>query len=145
MRWFGACANGGIFGSERLRNLQIRFKAMRGYMIHDFRSQQPHGQTDTRHEEVLATIPQRGDDTVLEIVMLHDTSGATTIELRYLVWGDGVGWYRQHTLKLDGTTARDLIQALGIVQRRMEHQAVESLGHKVIPFPRNHRQSAATA
>jgi hypothetical protein len=114
-------------------------------MIHDVHSQQPHGQTDTRQEEVLATIPQKGDDTVLEVVMMHDTIGTTAIELRYLVWGDGLGWYRQHTLKLDGTTARDLIQALGVVQRRMEHQAVESLVHKVIPFPRNHRQSAATA
>jgi hypothetical protein len=114
-------------------------------MIHDFHSQQPREQTDTRQEEVLVTIPQKGDDTVLEVVMIHDTIGGATIELRYLVWGNGLGWYRQHTLKLDGTTARDLIQALGVVQRRMEHQAVESLAHKVLPFPRNHRQSAATA
>jgi hypothetical protein len=111
----------------------------------DFRSQQPREQTGTRQEEVLVTIPQKGDDTVLEVVMMHDAIGAPAIELRYLVWGNGLGWYRQHTLRLDGTTARDLIQALGVVQRRMERQAVESLGHKVLPFPHKHRQPAATA
>jgi hypothetical protein len=114
-------------------------------MVHDLHNQQLHGRTDDRREEVLATIPQRGDDTVLEVVMTHDANGATGIELRYLAWGDGLGWYRQHTLKLDGTTARDLIQALGVIQRRMERQAVESLAHKVLPFPRSHPQRAATA
>lgn len=114
-------------------------------MSHDFHSQQPHERTDTRQEEVLVTISQKGDDAVLEVVMIHDAVGATAIELRYLVWGNGLGWYRQHTLRLDGTTARDLSQALSVVQRRMEHRAVEALGHKVLPFPRRHRQPAATA
>jgi hypothetical protein len=118
-------------------------------MVHDLHSQQPctrrDDQTDDQQEEVLATIPQRDDDAVLEVVMTHDTPGATNIELRYLAWGNGLGWYCQQTLKLDGTTAPDLIRALGIVQRRMEHQAVESLAHKVLPFPRGRQQSAATA
>jgi hypothetical protein len=114
-------------------------------MVHDLHSQQLRGRTDDRQEKVLAMIPQRGNDTVLEVVMTRDTLGATTIELRYLVWGNGLGWCRQHTLKLDGTTARDLIQALAVVQRCMEHQVVESLAHKVLPFPRSHHQPAATA
>jgi hypothetical protein len=114
-------------------------------MVHNLHSQQLRGRIDDRQEQVLATIPQRGDDTVLEVVMTHDAIGATSIELRYLVWGNRLGWYRQHTLKLDGTTARDLIQALGIVQRRMEHQAVESLAHKVLPFPHHQQPCAATA
>jgi hypothetical protein len=114
-------------------------------MVQNLHNQQLHERTDDQREEVLATIPQRGDDTVLEVVMTHDTLGATSIELRYLVWGNGLGWYRQHTLKLDGTTSRDLIQALGVVQRRMEHQAVESITHKILPFPHSHQQRTATA
>jgi hypothetical protein len=114
-------------------------------MVHNLHSQQLCGRTDDRQEQVLATIPQRGGDIVLEVVMTHDASGAASIELRSLVWGNRLGWYRQHTLKLDGTTARDLIRALGIVQRRTEHQAVESLAHKVLPFPRHQPPRAATA
>jgi hypothetical protein len=83
-------------------------------MIHDLLSQQPQGQADDKPEVVLATIPQRSDDTVLEVVMMHKADGATDVELRSLVWGNGLGWYRQHTLQLDGTTARNLIQALGV-------------------------------
>jgi hypothetical protein len=119
-----------------------------GVMIHDLLSQQLRGRThdqDDRKEEVLATIPQRSGDTVLEVVMIHDAIGATTVELRSLVWGNSLGWYRQHTLRLEGTTARDLIQALGIVQRRMEHQAADVLAHKILPFPRSHQRQAATA
>ena len=117
-------------------------------MILDLLSQQPDGRTDDQDdckEEVLATIPQRGGDTVLEVVMIHDAIGATMVELRSLVWGNGLGWCRQHTLRLDGATARDLIQALGVVQRRVEHQAVDALAHKVLPFPRRHQQQVATA
>jgi hypothetical protein len=117
-------------------------------IMHDLLSQQPHGRTDDqddRKEEVLATIPQRSSDTVLEVVMMHDAIGATTVELRSLAWGNGLGWYRQHTLRLDGTTARELIQALGVVQRRVEHQAVEAFAHKILPFPRRHQQQGATA
>jgi hypothetical protein len=116
-------------------------------MIRDVHSQRLHARHHGRKEEVLATIPQRGGDTALEVVMAHDSGGDTTVELRYLVWGVGLGWYRQHTLRLDGTTARDLIQALGVVRRRVESQNLEGLTQKVLPFPqpRSHRESAATA
>ena len=116
-----------------------------GVMIHDLLSQQPQGQADDKREVVLATIPQRSHDTVLEIVMMHESDGATNVELRSLVWGNGLGWYRQHTLQLDGTTARNLIQALGIVQRRVEHQSIDALAHKVLPFACSHQKDAATA
>jgi hypothetical protein len=56
------------------------------------------------------------------------------VELRSLVWGDGVGWYRQPTLQLDGTAARHLIQALGIVQRRVGGEASDTLGPKCSHF-----------
>ena len=49
---------------------------------------------------MLATISQRSDDTVLEIAMLDEADGSTNVELRSLVWGNGLGWYRQHTLQL---------------------------------------------
>jgi hypothetical protein len=116
-------------------------------MIRDLHSQRLHARHDDRKEEVLATIPQRDGDTALEVVMAHDSVGDTSVELRYLVWGVGLGWYRQHTLRLDGTTARGLIQALGIVRRRVESQSLEGLTHKVLPFakPCSHRESTATA
>ena len=113
-------------------------------MIHDLLSLQPQEQADDNPEVVLATIPQRSDDTVLEVVMMQSADGATRLELRSLVWGNGLGWYRQHTLQLDGTTARNLIQALGVVQRRVEHQSIDALVHKVLAFPRNLQQDATT-
>jgi hypothetical protein len=114
-------------------------------MIHDLLRQQPQGHMNDTPEVVLATIPQSSDDTVLEVVMIHRASGGTNVELRSLVWGNGVGWCRQHTLQLDGTTAGRLIQALGVVQRREERQAVDALAHKILPFPRRHQQDTATA
>jgi hypothetical protein len=111
-------------------------------MIQDVHSQQSHVWKDGRQEEILATIPQKDGNTALEVVMTHASPDEARVELRYLVWGTGLGWYRQHTLKLDGTTARDLIRALGIVQRRAEHQTVESLAHNVLPFP--HARTVST-
>jgi hypothetical protein len=113
-------------------------------MSHKLLSQQRQEQADAKAEVLLATIPQRKDDTVLEVVMMHNADGATSVELRSLVWGNGLGWYRQHTLQLDGTTVRNLIQALGVVQRRVEHQGIDPLAHKVLAFPRHHQQDAAT-
>lgn len=114
-------------------------------MIHNPRSQESHRQTPDMPEVVLATIPQRSDDTVLEIVMMHEADGATNVELRSLVWGSGLGWYRQHTLQLHGTSARNLIQALGVVQRRVEHHELDGLTHNILPFPSGHQKDVATA
>jgi hypothetical protein len=107
-------------------------------MIQDVRSWQLHAWKADRQDEIdeiLATIPQEGGDTALPVAMTHDSLNDVSVELRFLVWGRDLGWYRQHTLKLNGTAARDLIRALGIVQRRVEHQFVEGLGCKVLPFP----------
>jgi hypothetical protein len=114
-------------------------------MIHELLRQQPQEHMDDTAEMVLATIPQRGDDTALEVVMIHEADGATNVELRSLVWGDGLGWCRQHTLQLDGAIARHLIQALGVVQRLEERRAIDSLAHKILPFPRRPRQDTTTA
>jgi hypothetical protein len=114
-------------------------------MSREILSQQPRGQVDDAPDQVLVTIPQKNGDTVVEIALVHTGDGATNIELRSLVWGHGLGWYRQHTLQLDGTTARYLIQALSVVQRREERQATDALAHKILPFPRRHHPDTATA
>jgi hypothetical protein len=118
-------------------------------MIQDMHSQQLHVWKDDKNkqDEILATIPQEGGDTALEVALTHNSLTEVSVELRFLVWGRGLGWYRQHTLRLNGTAARDLIRALGIVQRRVEDQQVASLGCKVLPFshPRVPQHPAATA
>ena len=114
-------------------------------MTYELLGQQSQRQADDKAEVVLATVPQRHDDTVLEIVMIHGADGVTNVELRSLVWGNGLGWYRQHTLQLDGATARNLIQALGVVQRRVEHHGIDAMTRRVLPFPRNPQQDIATA
>jgi hypothetical protein len=113
-------------------------------MSREILSRLPCGPQNNTAEQVLATIPQRHGDTVLEIALVHDGDGATTIELRSLVWGHDLGWYRQHTLELDGTTARPLIQALGVIQRREERQASDTLARKVLPFPHRRHPDAST-
>jgi hypothetical protein len=114
-------------------------------MISDLPGQQVQRQANETTEVVLATIPQHKQDTVLEIVMLPGADGTSSIELRSLTWGNGVGWYRQHTIQLDGATARHMIQALEVVQRRVEHQGQDSLVRRILPFPRHPRQGVATA
>jgi hypothetical protein len=104
-------------------------------MTNDLPDQQAHTQLGDTLEVVLATIPQRSDNTMLELVMLPGADGSTNIELRSLAWGSGLGWYRQHTLQLDGAAAHHLIQALGVVERRVERQDRDLLGRKVLPFP----------
>jgi hypothetical protein len=136
--------------STTLENLRVddQSRHNEGVMTHDLRGQKPQrwiDDQDDRKEEVLATIPQTPGDMIIEVAMIHTATGTTAVELRSLVWGNGLGWYRQHTLQLDGTTARELIQALGIVQRRVEREAVESLSHKVLPFPDRHQSRVATA
>jgi hypothetical protein len=108
-------------------------------------SRQVQRQAGETLEVVLATIPQTKEDTVLEIVMLNGSDDTTSIELRSLAWGNGMGWYRQHTLQLDGTTARHLIQALGVVQRHVEHQGDDALVRRILPFPRCPQHGVATA
>jgi hypothetical protein len=118
-------------------------------MIQEMHSQQARTRNADKgkQDEILATIPQEGGDAALEVAMTHNSLNGVSIELRYLVWGRDLGWYRQHTLRLNGTAARDLIRVLGIVQRRVEDQLVESLGSKVLPFPhpRIPQHPAATA
>jgi hypothetical protein len=114
-------------------------------MTYDLLGQQGHQQAKNQSEVVLASIPQQSDDTILQIVMVHAAGGATNFELRTLVWGNGIGWYRQHTLQLAGTAAQNLIQALGVVQRRVECQGSDAVVRKVLRFPRQPQQDIVTA
>jgi hypothetical protein len=57
-------------------------------------------------EEIITTITHPQADGALEIALIHGESASPRVELRELVWGEGLGWYRQHTCKLDSRTVR---------------------------------------
>lgn len=85
-------------------------------------------------ETIIANIPQEPADTVLEVALIHDGETEPRVELRSLIWGTGLGWYRRQTLTMDGAAARDLIRSLIQAHRRMGSGS--EFGRKVIPFPR---------
>jgi len=87
------------------------------------------------HEEVIATIPQGKTGAFLEVVLVHERPEQTRVELRHMSWGNGVGWYRQHTLKLDHATVRALGRLLTQVQHRLDHSRTPGADNKIIPFP----------
>ena len=87
------------------------------------------------HEEVIATISQGKTGSRLEVVLIHEGPEHTKVELRHLSWGNGVGWYRQHTLKLDDAAVRALGRLLHRVQHRLGHDLTARADNKIIPFP----------
>ena len=64
-------------------------------------------------EEIIATIPQDEAGVTLEVALVHPEAEDACIELRHLVWGKGLGWYRQKTLRLEAPAARSILRALG--------------------------------
>ena len=84
-----------------------------------------------QQEEILTTIASTSPDTLLEVALCAGSEGGQRIELRRLSWGDGVGWYRQQTLRLDAAEAKGLFQAL----RGKWHDRSTRPAGKVIPFP----------
>jgi hypothetical protein len=86
------------------------------------------------HEEIIATIPQKQPDTVLEVALIHNDDGASHIELRCMTWGEGLGWYRQKTLALDRDAARALLQDLGQMRSQVSAAGPLHGGRKVIPL-----------
>jgi hypothetical protein len=96
------------------------------------------------HEEVIAAIPQEGGDTLLEVALMHDGAGSTGVELRYLIWGAGLGWYRQQTLMLNSAAACALLRTLGGVQRRLEQKTAKGRVSNVIPFLPSRQMPATT-
>jgi hypothetical protein len=87
-------------------------------------------------EEIIATIPQTDGEAMLEVALMHDGAGRTMVELRSLVWGSGLGWYRQQTLTLDGTTASNLLCRLSSVRHRLRTKSERKQRSNIIPFPR---------
>ena len=95
-------------------------------------------------EEILATIPQKQSDSVLEVVLIIQENNRSCVELRQLVWGSGLGWYRQHTLTLETTAARALLRGLKQLRSRFGGDGNLSQERKVIPFRRGDLLREAT-
>jgi hypothetical protein len=95
-------------------------------------------------ENIITAIPQGSADTVLEVALIYGDSQDVHIELRYLVWGAGVGWYRQHTLKLDRTTAQALFRTLGYVRSCLAKLPLDGSAKKVIPLSSASRTQVTT-
>jgi len=86
-------------------------------------------------EEIIARIPQDESELILEVALLHSEADNSHVELRHLVWGKGLGWYRQKTLRLETRAAHSLLRALGQVRHRLVPAAEAAAARKVIPFP----------
>jgi hypothetical protein len=84
-----------------------------------------------QQEEILTTIASTSPDTLLEVAFCTGSEGGQRIELRRLSWGQGVGWYRRHTLRLDAAEAEGLLQAL---RGKWRGRSTDPAG-KVIAFP----------
>ncbi len=85
-------------------------------------------------EEIIATISQ--DEGVnLEVALVYTAADDAAVELRHLVWGQGLGWYRQKTLRLEAQAAHSLLRALGQVRHRLVPAGDAASAGKIIPFP----------
>jgi hypothetical protein len=87
------------------------------------------------HEKVIAAIPQDTSDHVLEVALIDDPAQGTRVELRALAWGNGLGWYRQHSVTLDRASLQGLQRALGQIQSYIRHRPPQPQSVTVIPFP----------
>ena len=94
-------------------------------------------------EEIIATIPQDGEMT-LQVALVHTDAENAAVELRHLVWGKGLGWYRQNTLRLEAQAAHALLRSLGQVRHRLLPAGKGATTRKVIPFPGNARSAVET-
>lgn len=86
-------------------------------------------------EQIIATTPQDEAEVRLEVALIESEADDACIELRHLVWGKGLGWYRQKTLRLEAQAARSLLRALGQVRHRLAPAGNAAPARKVIPFP----------
>src|SRR5215470_8708465 len=95
------------------------------------------------HEKVIAAIPQDTSDHMLEVVLIDDQTQGLSVELRTLAWGNGLGWYRQHTVTLDSASLQGLQHALGQIKGYLRHTTPQRQSATVIPFPCVPPQNAA--
>ncbi|MEW6296980.1 MAG: hypothetical protein AB1671_04470 [Thermodesulfobacteriota bacterium] len=87
-------------------------------------------------EKTLATIASSDPDVRLEVVLCTREAEPPIIELRRLSWGEGIGWFRQQTLRLEAAEAEYLLSTLRGNQRRWKPRPAHPHATKVIPFPR---------
>jgi len=87
------------------------------------------------HEKVIAAIPQDASDHVLEVVFIDDQTQGPRVELRTLAWGNGLGWYRQHTVTLNVASLQGLQRALGQLQSHVKYSTPQRQSATIIPFP----------
>jgi hypothetical protein len=92
------------------------------------------GEKTMEREESRMTINGADPTSCLEVVVRADSQGKRKIELRRLLWGEGVGWYCQQTLRLNLNEAEDLFWALRGSRNRWRDRPASEQG-KVIPFP----------
>ena len=85
-------------------------------------------------QDMLITLGGISSDTLLEVALSEQPEGGPTIALRRLSWGEGVGWYRQQTLRLDALEAEGLLQILARAKRKRSGGLGQPRG-KVIAFP----------
>jgi hypothetical protein len=90
------------------------------------------------NEEILATIPQESPESRLEVALVQDSAGSKTVEFRRLLWGEGIGWYRLHTIHMDRAAARMLLKTLRQAQNRWQKRVATARG-KVISFPQGRK------
>ena len=95
-------------------------------------------------EEIVATIPQGDGELMLEVALKQDEAGRTMVELRHLVWGRELGWYRQQTLTLDGTTASNLLCRLSSVRQRLRPKPDSRQRNNILSFPCRQAQHQGT-
>lgn len=93
----------------------------------------------------MQVIPNGGPNTAVEVALVNGADGTQDIELRSLVWGDGLGWYRQQTLTLDSSDVAALIHALGTAQARLRTSSPRAPAGTVTPLPRALRRVDAPA
>ena len=97
------------------------------------------------YEQVIAAIPQDTSDHMLEVALVDDPAQGPRVELRTLAWGNGLGWYRQHTVTLDKASLQGLQHVLGQIQNRIRHSLPQRQSATVIPFPCAPLRHAAAA
>jgi hypothetical protein len=96
-------------------------------------------------EKIIAAIPQDTPDHVLEVALVGDQAQGLRVELRTLAWGNGLGWYRQHTVTLDSASLQGLQRALGQIKGHIRHTTPQRPSATVIPFPCVPPRNAAPA
>jgi hypothetical protein len=77
-----------------------------------------------------------GAHTAVEVALVDGADGEKDIKLRSVVWGDGLGWYRQQTLTLDSNDITALMRALGTAQARLRPLPAKAPAQPLTPLRR---------